>query len=118
MEPDRRPGPLARLWRSPYLLLVMVPLFWSGNFIVGRAVHGSVPPVALSFWRWLIALLLVLGLARPHLRRDWPILVRQWPMMLALSALGISAFNTFVYLGLRTTTAINALLLQSALPMM
>src|SRR4051812_21826764 len=56
MLPEPRPGRLARLWRSPYVLLALVPLFWSGNFIVGRAVHGTVPPIALSFWRWFGAL--------------------------------------------------------------
>jgi drug/metabolite transporter (DMT)-like permease len=117
MQPPRRPGVFARLWRSPYVLLVLTPLFWSGNFIVGRAVHASVPPIALSFWRWFGALILVIGVAVPHLRRDGPVLVRHWRMMLVLSALGIAAFNTFVYLGLQTTTAINALLLQSAMPM-
>jgi drug/metabolite transporter (DMT)-like permease len=116
MSPEPRPGLAARLWRSPYVLLTLVPLFWSGNFIVGRAVHGTVPPIALSFWRWFGALALVIGVAAPHLRRDWPSLVRSWPTMLLLSALGIAAFNTFVYLGLQTTTAINALLLQSAMP--
>jgi drug/metabolite transporter (DMT)-like permease len=116
MRSGPRPGLVARLWRSPYLLLTLTPLFWSGNFIVGRAVHASIPPVALAFWRWFGALILVIGLALPHLRRDWPILLRHWRMMLVLSALGVSAFNTFVYLGLQSTTAINALLLQSAMP--
>src|SRR5215472_11618889 len=41
-----------RLRDLPYLLLVLAPLFWSGNFIVGRAVRDTVPPVALAFWRW------------------------------------------------------------------
>ena len=31
------------------LLLVPPPLFWAGNFIVGRAMRGDMPPLTLSF---------------------------------------------------------------------
>ena len=108
--------PLAHVWHAPYVLLALAVLFWSGNFIVGRATTGIVPPVALAFWRWTIGLALILSLGATHVRRDWPTLVRHWRMLAALGALGIAAFNTLVYLGLQTTTAVNALLLQSAMP--
>lgn len=108
----------SRLWVSPTLLLVLTTLLWSGNFVIGRAVNGIVPPVALSFWRWTLALLLLIGFAWPHLRRDLPALRHRWGLMLALSLLGVAAFNTLVYIGLRTTTAINGVLLQSALPLL
>jgi drug/metabolite transporter (DMT)-like permease len=38
-------------------------------------------------------------------------------MLLLLAATGIAAFNTFVYIGLNTTTALNALLMQSVMPL-
>lgn len=107
-----------RLWVSPALLLVLTTLFWSGNFVIGRAVYGVIPPVALSFWRWTLALVLLIGFAWPHLRRDLPALRERWTLMLALSLLGVAAFNTLVYIGLRTTTVINGVLLQSALPLL
>jgi drug/metabolite transporter (DMT)-like permease len=116
--PASRPGYLAQLYHRPWLLLTLAPLFWSGNFVVGRAVHESVPPIGLAFWRWLVAALLLVGFALPHLRRDWPVLQRHWPLLLLLSTVGIACFNTLVYIGLNTTTAINALLLQSTMPVM
>lgn len=105
------------LWRSPYVLLVLTALFWSGNFVIGRAVHGAVPPVALAFWRWTGGFALVIAFAAPHLRRDLPELLRHWRLVLLLSALGVATFNTLVYIGLQSTTAINALLMQSAMPL-
>jgi drug/metabolite transporter (DMT)-like permease len=104
------------LWESPYVLLVLTVLFWSGNFIVGRAITGTVPPITLAFWRWAGALCLVLIVARPYLRRDIPILLKHWPVVLALAVFGVASFNTLVYIGLHSTTAINALLLQSVIP--
>jgi len=107
---------LSRVWRSPYVLLTLAVLFWSGNFIVGRATAGIVRPVALAFWRWTIGLVLVASLGAPYMRREWRALVKHWPVLLVLGGLGIAAFNTLVYVGLQTTTAVNALLLQSAMP--
>lgn len=110
-------APFARLWQAPYLLLALTNLFWAGNFVIGRAVHEIVPPISLAFWRWTGGFLLVIGFAWPHLRKDAPQLLARWPMMLTFSLFGIACFNTMVYLGLGSTTAINALLLQSVMPL-
>ena len=107
---------IAALWSRAYPLLTMTALFWAGNSIVGRAARELVPPAALAFWRWTIALALLLPLARPHLKRDWPALRAHWPIMVILGALGIGAFNTLLYTGLQTTTALNSMLIQSAQP--
>jgi drug/metabolite transporter (DMT)-like permease len=53
---------------------VLTTLFWSGNMVIGRAIRDQVPPLSLAFWRWAIALALVLPLALPHLRAQWPLL--------------------------------------------
>lgn len=112
----RNNGPAAALWSRAYPLLSMTALFWAGNSIVGRAARELVPPAALSFWRWTFALALLLPLAWPHLKRDWPALRQHWPIMAILGALGIGAFNTLLYSGLQTTTALNSMLIQSAQP--
>jgi drug/metabolite transporter (DMT)-like permease len=114
----RPAGGLSALYEWPILLLVLAELFWSGNFVVGRAVHGIVPPVALAFWRWTGGLIIVLPFSLRHLRGgDLRTLLRHWPIVLALSATGIAAYNTLIYLGLQATTAINALLMQSTMPL-
>ena len=102
----------------PYLLLTMAVFFWAGNFILGRAFHSEIPPVALAFWRWVGAALLVTLPALPHLRRDRRALLQSWPAILLLSTLGIAAFNTLAYSGLQYTEAINAFLLQSLMPVL
>lgn len=104
------------LWSRPYLLLTFTALFWAGNSIVGRAAREVVPPVALAFWRWALALILLLPFAWPHLRRDVNILKTNWKWMFLLGFLGVGTFNTLLYTGLQTTTAVNGLLLQSMQP--
>jgi len=106
------------LKNNAYLLLTLAVLFWAGNFILGRAFHNDIPPIALSFWRWFCASLLIIGPAGKHLRRDRQILLEHWPAVLLLSALGIAAFNTLAYSGLQYTQAINAFLMQSLMPVL
>jgi drug/metabolite transporter (DMT)-like permease len=101
-----------------FLLLVLPPLFWSGNFIVGRAMRGEVPPMALSLGRWLIAFVFVLPFAWKAMRRDAPLYWRHRWMVLRVALAGVVAFNSLVYLGLQWTAAANGLLLNSFIPVL
>jgi len=101
---------------SPYLLLVLTTLFWGGNFNVGRAVSGEVPPLGLSFWRWMIAWLVIIPFALRPMLEQRALYLRHWKLLLLLSVFGVTLFNSLVYIGLETTTAINASLMQSINP--
>jgi len=107
-----------RMWQAPYLLLTLTALMWSGNFVVGRALGPDVPPITLAYFRWLGSLLCLLPFTWRRLRQEWPLLRGAWPLLWFMSALGISGFNTCIYIGLKSTTAINALLMQSAIPVL
>ena len=44
-----------------YFLLILTTIFWSGNFIVGKAAtFYNIPPFTLNFYRWLFAGLILL----------------------------------------------------------
>jgi len=100
----------------PALLLALAQLLWAGNFVLGRAVSARIPPVALAFWRWAVALLILLPLSWRALRAGWPEARRALPVLMPLGILGVGNFNTMVYVGLGQTTATNAALLNSACP--
>lgn len=99
-------------------LLTLAVLFWSLNFVLGRAVREDIPPVGLAFWRWAGASVLLLPFAWGQVRRDWPQIRRSWFRLLVISFLGVTVFNTLIYLGLQTTVALNAFLLQSSMPVL
>lgn len=100
----------------PALALTLAALFWSGNFIAGRAMRGQIDPVMLNFARWLAALVLLAPFAWQDACRNAGAIRREWQLILGLGASGIAAFHTLVYLALQTTTAMNALLLFSLSP--
>lgn len=114
-SPREANGIAAKLWASPYVLLTGTALFWAGNMIVGRAARGDVPPVTLTLLRWVIALAIFTPFAWRRVRDDRAALLAAWKPLLLLSLFGISIYNAMAYTGLRTTTALNAGLLQAGM---
>ena len=103
---------------SPYLLLTLTPFFWSVNWVLGRGLHHEIPPMAMTFFRWFFAILILAPFAWPHVRRDWPVIARHWRALLGLGAIGIGTHNALAYLGLNYTTATNGVILNSFIPVM
>ncbi len=96
-----------------YVLLCLALLFWSGNSVLGRAVRDLVPPMALSFWRWTLATIVLTPFAWRYLKKDLAIVKKHLPFITLLSFLGVGTFNTLLYTGLQYTEAVNSVLLQS-----
>ena len=103
---------------SPYALLTLASLFWSCNWIVGRGLSHDVPPLAMTFYRWFFAIIILAPFAWPRLRDDMPIVRRHWKALLGLGIIGIGTHNALAYLGLRYTTAVNGVILNSFIPVM
>ena len=105
---------MGRSW--PYLVLLLPPLFWAGNFIVGRAFSAELGAITMSFYRWLLALCLLAPFAYSRVRQELPIILNHLPILTALALLSVASFNVLLYLGLRDTEATNALLINSSIP--
>jgi drug/metabolite transporter (DMT)-like permease len=103
---------------SAYLLLVIAALCWAGNFVMGRAVHNEIPPVTLTFWRWVVAGAVLLPFGGASAWRFRTALGRQWRLLLMLAMTGIVLFHLFVYTALHTTSATNAALMLATTPVL
>ena len=97
------------------LLLLIPPLLWAGNAIVGRLVHELIPPLTLNFFRWVLAFVLLLPIAHQALRRNSP-LWPNWKHYGLLGLLGVGCYNSLQYLALQTSTPINVTLVASSTP--
>lgn len=99
-----------------FLLAALPPLFWSGNFLIARAMRDEIPPLQMSFWRWMVAFAVLAPFAarqlRPHLGR----IRREAPFLAVLGAIGVLAFSCFLYAALHYTTVLNAALINSLMP--
>jgi drug/metabolite transporter (DMT)-like permease len=99
-----------------FTLLALCSLLWAGNWVTGRALRDAFDPVSLNFWRWLLATALLAPFALPGLRGKWQLVRAHAGILLLLSLTGVAVFHSMVYLGLRTTTTVNAVLLNSSIP--
>lgn len=100
-----------------FTLLVLANLFWAGNWIMGRALRDAFDPIALNFWRWVVAVVALAPFALHQLPGKLAAIRRHAGLLALLALTGVAVFQTLVYLGLRTTTAINAVLLNSSAPL-
>ncbi len=105
-----------RLPLPPHLLLAASTLFWGGNFVLGRAVSTEIPPITLNFWRWTTALVVLLPFTLAGLWRHRSVIRAHWRILLMLALTGVGAFHSFIYLALTSTTAINASLFMTTIP--
>lgn len=103
---------------STLVLLLLPPLFWAGNAVVGRALVGHFPPLALSFARWALALVLLAPFAIGAVRRHRVAIRAHLPVLALTALLGVGCYNSLQYLALQTSTAVNATLIGASGPIM
>lgn len=99
-------------------MLILCVLFWSANFIIGRYVHADVEPLQLAFFRWLGASIIMLPFFIKSYKKILTSIKNNFLILSVLAILGISLFNTLLYVALQDTTATNALLISSFVPVL
>jgi drug/metabolite transporter (DMT)-like permease len=100
-----------------FALLALANLMWAGNWVTGRALRDAYDPAALNFGRWAVAALVLLPFAAPQIPRALPAIRRHLGGLALLAFTGVALFQSLVYLGLRTTTAVNGVLINASLPL-
>ncbi len=103
------------LWLA-YIGLVLTPLFWAGNAVVAKGAIDSIPPLSMSFWRWVIALAVILPFGLPGILRHRRVIRQYLGSMLVLATFSVAAFNSLLYYAAITTSATNIALINATIP--
>ncbi len=99
------------------LYIVFAVLLWAGNAVVGRvAADANVPPIALNFWRWTVALFIMAPFAARTLYAQRDLFKTHWRQWVVFGIVTVAGFNSAYYIGLQTTTVVQGTLISSALP--
>jgi len=101
-----------------YFFLVTATLLWAGNTLAGKLAVGHISPMMLTLCRWVIAVTLIVSISLPQLRKDWPLLKKNWLLLFAYGAFGYSVFNALLYSALRLTSGVNGAIEQASIPML
>ncbi len=102
----------------PYLLLTLAALFWGGNYVVGHVLVQGVDPILMTEARWALTALLLGLLYRRQIAGSRHLLRANAPAVVVLTLCGQVSFPLTLYIGLQTTSALNAAIYMSATPSM
>ncbi len=91
-------------------------MIWSGNFIVARGLNEAVNPATLALFRWLTACLVLLPVAGATAWQEREIIWKNLGYLLPTAFLGVTVFNTLIYLAARTSNALNLSLIATSTP--
>ena len=91
-------------------------VIWSGNFIIARGVHDAIPPVTLAFFRWLVAFIVITPFSFKYFIKDYKVILENYKYILITSFMGITLFNTLIYIAGHSTEAINLSLIAITTP--
>ena len=105
----------AAIW-SAYGLLVLAMLVYSSNLVVARYAVQDIPPLALTFWRWIFVLVVLAPFVTKELIRQRAYIVAHWKMLFLLAGLSTALFNALFFVAMETTTAVNGALLSGLMP--
>jgi drug/metabolite transporter (DMT)-like permease len=118
METSDAAGQQHRDLRIAYALVFIAPAMWSVNYLVARWAPGVIAPHALALGRWCVAALLLAAICWRELVVKRSLILQEGPRFVVLGALGMWVCGAFVYIGARSTTAVNIGLLYAAAPVL
>lgn len=97
---------------SGYILAILAVIIWSGNFVAARFLVDFTP-IEISFYRWLVTFIVLTPFCIKKLIKNIKYLKGRWIKVIIISILGVTVFNTFVYLAAHTSNATNMSLLAT-----
>ena len=104
---------------NAYIFLILATLFWSGNFIVGKAASiFEIPPFTLNFYRWTFAWLILAPFTLREIVQKKDHILENIKLILVLGITSITIFNSIVYYSLNFTQVISGVLMISTIPVM
>jgi len=105
--------------KTAYIFLILATLFWSGNFIVGKAASlFEIPPFTLNFYRWTFAWLILAPFTLKEILQKKNYILKNIKLILILGITSITVFNSIVYYSLNFTQVISGVLMISTIPVM
>ena len=102
---------------TAYLLLLLTTLFWSGNFIVGKAASlFNIPPFSLNFYRWFFLCFILMPFTLKEMLEKKSYILNNLGFFIILGITSITIFNSIVYYSLYYTQVISGVLMISTIP--
>lgn len=101
-----------------YLLPLITVFIWGGNIVINKMASEVIEPSAMSFYRWLIAIVILTPFCLPKVIRRWASIKPYLGKLAFLALLGMALNQSLGYYAALTTSASNMSLISSLVPLM
>ncbi|HHB1425875.1 TPA: DMT family transporter [Serratia odorifera] len=100
------------------LFPLLAVLIWSINAVVSKASASAIDPAAISFYRWLLALVTLTPFVLPGVIRNWHTVRTHWWKLLILGLLGMVLYQSLAYYAAHSVSALFMGILNSLIPLL
>ena len=107
-----------RIFLNPYSALIVAMIFWAGATVLVRYIRDVAPPMGLSFWRQVVAFLILFPFTFQRIRSQFYLVRAHWKTLVLLAMLLWFGGNALLFLALQFTIAINAAVINSVEPIL
>ncbi|MGE8603379.1 membrane protein [Bordetella trematum] len=97
---------------------LLAVLIWSVNMVVTKMAASVISPAAISFYRWVVAVLVLAPFTLPGVLRQWALIRPNLWRLAVLGALGMGVYQGLLYVAAATTTATNMGIITSMVPLL
>ncbi|MFM2476434.1 DMT family transporter [Celerinatantimonas sp. MCCC 1A17872] len=101
----------------PYIMLLIAPVIWSSSNIIGKLSVGLLSPYQLTFYRWLVAVVVLSAMFYRQISHDWAKLMAHKWWLLTWGASAFCVFNLLLYGAYALhAKAVNVAIIHSLIP--
>ena len=105
-----------KMMRWAVLLPLLSVFIWSLNIAVTRYVTEYISPVSISFYRWLVAFIMLTPFMLPQLYKNRALIQHHWKQLAVLAAFGMVLYQGLSYSAAHYTTATNMGIINAFIP--
>lgn len=103
--------------KKVYFLMTMSTLFWAGAFIAGKVGIEEFSPFSLTFFRFLVATIIIFPIMIKKEKGNWKLKKDDLPIIMALGLIGMFGYHILFFTALKYTTAINSSMIAATNPL-
>ncbi|AKE09528.1 MULTISPECIES: DMT family transporter [Serratia] len=100
------------------LFPLLAVLIWSINAVVSKLSATAIDPAAISFYRWLLALITLTPFVLPGVIRHWSAIRTNWWKLLVLGMLGMVLYQSLAYYAAHSVSALFMGIIVSLIPLL
>lgn len=89
-------------------------LIWSSTYVLSKTIANSTTPIEISFWRWIIAIMVIFPFAKPHLKTELPKIKKNMRLYFYLGLLSACIYNVLFFKAAHYTNANNLAILSTS----